>query len=67
MNTHKFCFKCRKCALEYAVYSYYPERWVDKKPFCPECGEPSEDNQTFLMHHEDVASMPKIIYDKGIM
>lgn len=65
--TTKLCFKCRKCALEYAIYTNYPENWQSLCPFCPECGHKEEKDRLLLATHESPDPISRIIYNKGIM
>jgi DNA-directed RNA polymerase subunit RPC12/RpoP len=64
--TTKLCYKCRKCSLEFAVYTNYPTEWGDRLPYCPECGIKAEE-PLLLAVHEDEASLSSIIYNKGVM
>lgn len=65
--TTKFCFKCKMCALEFAVYTYSPEKWDGYQPYCPECGYKSKERHLPLAIHRSTKSLPEIIYHKGIM
>lgn len=65
--TIKYCFKCRKCSQEFAIYTWYPEKWQSKIPFCPDCGFKEEEDALLLAVHESEESISGIIYHKGIM
>ncbi|MGY5875111.1 MAG: hypothetical protein RTU30_05155 [Candidatus Thorarchaeota archaeon] len=47
---HIHC-KYQNCTLHFKIYTWYPDKWKERDPICPECGvtayklrfEPSEE------------------------
>ena len=60
-NTHILKFKCKKCSLEFITLTYYLDNWTEKVPYCPECGNNSKDEISYLGIDSSEESMPTVL------
>ena len=50
----EYPIKCLSCGLHYTVWSWNEDWLIDRKPFCPECGECNGFLGFPAKHHPDL-------------
>jgi hypothetical protein len=62
-ESYAHIFKCRKCRLEFSVFSW-KENWGEEfKPYCPECGI---QDCSYLKKHSINKHIHEIVYSSKL-
>lgn len=64
-NSYRICYKCMNCRLEYGIFTNYMDRWKDKMPICPECG--NDDFSTTLSTKSSPKQINQIVSGRNIL